>query len=62
LIPKEYVGVGKCREKNSKYIASMTWCGVWGQSPQRLAIFQSFNENNTFLGIFGLNFRLKIFS
>jgi len=33
--------------------------GVWGQRPQRLAIFTIFNENNTYLGMFRLKFLLK---
>jgi len=32
---------------------------VWGQSPQLLAIFTIFNENNTFLGILKLKFLFK---
>jgi len=32
---------------------------VWGKSPQLLAIFTIFNENNTFLGILKLKFLLK---
>jgi len=33
--------------------------GVLEQSPQRLAIFTVFNENNTYLGMFRLKFLLK---
>jgi len=32
---------------------------VWGRSPQHLAIFTIFNENNTFLDIIRLKFLLK---
>jgi len=46
----------------------MTDVGVWGQRPQRLAIFTTFNENNTFLGIFRLfenlarHYRIRLIS
>jgi len=51
--------LGKCKEKNSKYLI---WGprggapirqkqGGLGTDPQRLAIFKPFNENNAFLSI-----------
>jgi len=71
LVLKESVFCGRCKEKNLQ--CRMNWYGglraeppatggkgVWGQSPQRLAIFTIFfNENNAFLGIFRLKFLLK---
>jgi len=35
--------------------------GVWGRSPQRMAILEIYYQNNAFLGMFQLKFCLKTF-
>jgi len=40
---------------------SLNLNGVWGASPQRLAILGIYYQNNSFLGMFQLKFCLKTF-